>query len=88
MRRKAFLGRAPSSKLPPPPSGHTGVVSSASANAEVGDSPGLSHPVRTETVNTAVPLALLSGTNAGRGGAARREDSPLSTLQFPCSPKK
>lgn len=89
---EAFLGCAPSSEPPPPPrSGHTGVVSSASANPEVGDSPGLSHPVRTETVNTAAPPALLSGTNAGgrgRGCAARGEDSPLSTLQFPRSSSK
>lgn len=48
---------------------------------------GLSRPVRTETVNTAMAPALLSGTNRGEG-LCSGEDSPLSTLQFPSSSRK
>lgn len=43
---------------------------------------GLSRPVRTETVNTAMPPALLSGTNRGRGCVVRG----LTSLYPPVSP--
>lgn len=45
---------------------------------------GLSHPVRTETVNTAMPPALLSGTNTGRGCVVRG----LTSLYPPVSPRR
>lgn len=47
---------------------------------------GLSHPVRTETVNTAMASALLSGTNRGRGGGERTHLSLPSS--FPHRAKK
>lgn len=43
---------------------------------------GLSRPVRTETVNTAMAPALLSGTNRGRGCVVRG----LTSLYPPVSP--
>lgn len=45
---------------------------------------GLSRPVRTETVNTAMAPALLSGTNRGRGRVVRG----LTSLYPPVSPHR
>lgn len=45
---------------------------------------GLSCPMRTETVNTAVAPALLSGTNSGRGSVVRGLTSlypPVSLIE-------